>query len=432
MSADANPPAGTRDFLPAEAARRADVFATVRATFERHGFAPLETPAFERLDVLTGKYGDEGDQLMFKILRRGIHEESGEADLALRYDLTVPLARVVARYGSQLPTPFRRYQVAPVWRADRPAKGRFREFVQCDVDTIGSDSLVADASTLMAIHDVLSALGLAGFRFQLNSRSALKGLIEGYGIDASLEGDTLVALDKLEKVGVDGVAEELRERGLEASNVQALASDLGEDAAGHLRERIAATEAGQVGLGEVDALLDLLDGVELTAEFTPTLARGLGYYTGPIFEVVHDELGSSIAAGGRYDGLVGTLGGPDTPACGGSVGLERVLAILGDGDDAPSGLDVLVTTLGGDAAALALANRVRALGWSTEAWTGSSGKLGTQLKYADRRAAVVALIQGEQELAAGTVTVKHLSSGDQQTVGLDDLADHLRPLLGPS
>jgi oligopeptide/dipeptide ABC transporter ATP-binding protein len=182
---DANPPSGTRDFLPAEVARRERAFATIRTAFQAHGFEPLDTPAFERLEVLTGKYGEEGDQLIFKILRRGEHEATGEADLALRYDLTVPLARVAARYGSQLAMPFKRYHIAPVWRADRPGRGRFREFFQCDVDTVGSDSLVADATTLVAVADVLDRLGLAGFRIQLNSRQALAGLIEAYGVPGS-------------------------------------------------------------------------------------------------------------------------------------------------------------------------------------------------------------------------------------------------------
>ncbi|MDX1511556.1 MAG: histidine--tRNA ligase [Nitriliruptorales bacterium] len=429
MGLDANPPAGTRDFLPAEAARRDRVFATVRSAFERHGFAPLDTPAFERLDVLTGKYGEEGDQLMFKILRRGIHEDTGEADLALRYDLTVPLARVVARYGSQLPTPFRRYQVAPVWRADRPAKGRFREFVQCDIDTVGSDSLVADATTIVAIADALSSLGLSGFRFQLNSRKTLRGLISAYGIPPALEVDTLTAMDKLDKIGVAGVADELRIRGLEARHADALVTDLSGDVPmADLRHRMSSTNLGREGLAEIDSLVNLVAHADLDVEFTPTLARGLGYYTGPIFEVVHDGLGSSIAAGGRYDGLVEALGGPATPACGGSIGLERVLEIL-SGDEEPAGLDVLVTRLGGDEPALALAAVAREHGWSAEPYAGTSSKLGTQLKYADRRGARAALIQGDQELAAGTVTVKHLTTGDQAVVAVDDLPSHLRSLL---
>lgn len=225
---DANPASGTRDMLPDEAARRQRAFAIVRGVFERHGFDPLETPAFERLEVLTGKYGEEGDQLIFKILRRGDHEASGLADLALRYDLTVPLARVAARYGSQLPLPFKRYQIAPVWRADRPGKGRYREFYQCDLDVVGSASPVADASTIAAVADALATLGLERFTIQINHRKALSALVRAYGVPAAMESDTLVALDKLAKIGAQGVADELRDRGLPAAAVDALVGDVAE------------------------------------------------------------------------------------------------------------------------------------------------------------------------------------------------------------
>jgi histidyl-tRNA synthetase len=251
---DANPPSGTRDFLPVEVARRERAFTAIREAFRAHGFEALDTPAFERLEVLTGKYGEEGDQLIFKILRRGEHEATGEADLALRYDLTVPLARVAARYGSQLPTPFKRYQIAPVWRADRPGKGRFREFFQCDVDTVGSDSLVADATTLVAVADVLDRLGLAGFRVQLNSRKALAGLIEAYGVPAELESTTLTALDKLDKIGVEKVAAELTEREVPGAAVTALVDDLGsEDLVGRVRARLAGSERGAAGCSSSSA-----------------------------------------------------------------------------------------------------------------------------------------------------------------------------------
>ncbi|MTV25517.1 histidine--tRNA ligase [Nitriliruptoraceae bacterium ZYF776] len=433
---DANPPSGTRDFLPAEVARRERAFGTIRSTFRRHGFAPLDTPAFERLEVLTGKYGEEGDQLIFKILRRGEHEATGDADLALRYDLTVPLARVVARYGSQLPTPFKRYQIAPVWRADRPGKGRYREFFQCDVDTVGSDSLLADAATLVAVADVLDALGLDGFRVELNSRKALAGLIEAYGVPDALEGPTLVALDKLAKVGVDGVAAELRDRGVPTGAIEALTADLGEDdLTGRVRERLAATERGRAGLAEVDEVLRLAGPVPGgQVVHAPVLARGLSYYTGPVFEVVHDELAVTIAAGGRYDGLIGMFQSQPVPATGGSLGIERILLLLeqreaaaGVALDAP---DVVVTVLDDDGAADAvqLAGRLRGHGFDVDLEVGG-GKLGKQLKRADRRGARAAVIQGADERAAGTVAVKALASGDQQTVDLDDLPAHLAALL---
>jgi histidyl-tRNA synthetase len=434
---DANPPSGTRDFLPAEVARRERAFATIREVFRRHGFAPLDTPAFERLEVLTGKYGEEGDQLIFKILRRGEHEATGDADLALRYDLTVPLARVIARYGSQLPTPFKRYHIAPVWRADRPGKGRYREFFQCDVDTVGSDSLLADAATIVAVADVLDALGLSGFRVELNSRRALAGLIEAYGVPAELEGPTLVALDKLAKIGVDRVAAELTDREVPETAVKELVADLGaDDVAGSVRDRLATTERGRAGLAEVDDVLRLAGDVPGgSLEYAPVLARGLSYYTGPVFEVVHDDLAATIAAGGRYDGLIGMFQSGDVPATGGSLGIERILLLLERREadavasrDAP---DVVVTVFDdeGAADAVALAQRLRRHDLAVDLDVGG-GRLGKQLKRADRRGVRAAVIRGAEERAAGTVAVKDLSSGDQVVVAEDDLVDHLSRLLG--
>lgn len=339
-----DPASGTRDFLPGDMQVRQRVFATIREVFHAHGFAPLDTPSFERLDVLTGKYGDEGDQLMFKILRRGEHADTGEADLALRYDLTVPLARVVARYGSQLVTPFKRYHIAPVWRADRPGHGRYREFFQCDVDVVGSDSLVADASVIATATDALAALGLDGFRIQLNSRKALAGLIQAYGIAPEMEADALVVLDKLDKIGVDGVVEELVARGVDHDAVQALGRDLGsDDLTGTIRERLETTDAGLAGLAEVDSVLGLLDETLTvgTPRWAPVLARGLSYYTGPVWEFVHDDLGVTFAAGGRYDGLVGMFSGKDLPATGVSLGLERILLLLAQDEAAATGPDVV-------------------------------------------------------------------------------------------
>jgi histidyl-tRNA synthetase len=433
---DANPASGTRDVLPAEVARRERAFATIRTVFQRHGFEPLDTPAFERLEVLTGKYGEEGDQLIFKILRRGDHEGSGEADLALRYDLTVPLARVVARYGSQLPMPFKRYHIAPVWRADRPGKGRYREFFQCDVDTVGSDSLVADAATISAVADVLDGLGLAGFRVQLNSRRALTGLIEAYGVPAALEASALVALDKLDKIGVDGVAAELRERGVPAGATDALVTDLGsDDLAGAVRARLATTERGTAGLAEVDRVLELVPDVPGgSIAYAPVLARGLSYYTGPVFEVVHEGLDATIAAGGRYDGLIGMFQGQDVPATGGSLGLERILLLLEAAEQAAgsiaAGPDVLVTVMDdeGAADAVALAQQLRTAGLTTDLYVGG-GRLGKQLKHADRRGVRVAVIRGAAERDAGTVTCKLLATGEQSTVAAADLERHLRALL---
>src|SRR5450755_4457532 len=258
MPSQFDPPSGTRDFLAAEVDRRERAFAVVRSVFLRYGFEPLQTPAFERLEVLLGKYGDDGDKLIFKILRRGEHEASGEADLALRYDLTVPLARVAAAYGSQLPSPYKRYAMGPVWRADRPGKGRYREFVQCDLDTLGSSSELADAEIIHAVHDVLSELGIAQFQIQLNSRLVLSGLLDAFGVPPDLGPGVLITLDKLDKLRPEAVTAELEGRGLAAGTggelVQALAAP---DAAGQVRAVLERSETGSAGLDQVDAVLAL-------------------------------------------------------------------------------------------------------------------------------------------------------------------------------
>ena len=428
---DSNPASGTRDFLPDEVARRDAAFGVIREVFSAYGFAPMDTPAFERLDVLMGKYGEEGDKLIFKILRRGEHEDTGEADLALRYDLTVPMARFVARYGGELGEPFKRYAIAPVWRADRPGKGRFREFYQCDVDTVGSDSLVADAEMLLAITEVLDALGLEGFQVDLNSREALHGLIAAYGIPAELDGTTLVAIDKLDKIGADGVAAELRERGVPAEAVAAMVDDLGsDDPGGRLRERIASTERGATGLDQVDTVLDLVapNMAGGTIGFAPALARGLSYYTGPIFEIRHADLNASLAGGGRYDGLVGMFSNRDIPATGGSLGIERILLLLEETATGSAAPPVLVTVLDDDlrADALALATRIRREGAIHADLYAASGRLGKQFKYADRRGIRYAVIRGSDERDAGTVSVKDLTTGEQVSVAEAELIDHLR------
>ena len=253
------PPSGTRDFLADDLRVREHVFATIREVFERYGFEPLQTPAFERLETLTGKYGDEGDKLIFKILRRGEHEATGEADLALRYDMTVPLARVVAAYGSQLPVPYKRYVMGPVWRADRPGRGRFREFAQCDVDVVGSASPLADAEVVCALADALSAVGVSDFSILVNSRRALTGLLQVYRIPAAVSGGVLITLDKLDKLAPAEVARELMDtRSLDPGTAEALVTDLtAPDAVDRLRKVLADAEQGREGLAEVDRLIEL-------------------------------------------------------------------------------------------------------------------------------------------------------------------------------
>ncbi len=348
MPTQFDPPSGTRDFLARDWERREHAFGQVGSVFARYGFEPLATPAFERLDVLMGKYGDDGDKLIFKILRRGEHEGTGEADLALRYDHTVPLARVVAAHGSKLPTPYKRYAMGPVWRADRPGRGRYREFVQCDLDTLGTPSMMADAEVICAVDEALISLGLKDFRFLINSRRVLAGLLEGFGVPAFLGPEVLITLDKLDKLPPREVSAELAQRGLP----RAKASDLvramtADNSAERIREALKTSEEGAAGLEEVDDLLSLLAGQVPwnRIAFTPRLVRGLSYYTGPIWEVVADGVAGSIASGGRYDHLIEQLGGPDVAATGGSLGIERILLLLPEHEREPSRLDVAVTVM---------------------------------------------------------------------------------------
>ncbi|MFI0423205.1 histidine--tRNA ligase [Spongiactinospora sp. 9N601] len=426
------PPSGTRDFLAADLRVRDHVFSVIREVFERYGFEPLQTPAFERLETLTGKYGDEGDKLIFKILRRGEHEASGEADLALRYDMTVPLARVVAAYGSQLPTPYKRFAMGPVWRADRPGKGRFREFAQCDVDVVGSASPLADAEVVCAVADALDATGVGDFRVLVNSRRALTGLLEVYGVPSEVGGGVLITLDKLDKLAPGDVARELADaRSLDTLTAEALVGDLtAEDAVERMRTVLKDSEAGRAGLAEIDRLLDLAGptvGVGRIA-FTPSLVRGLDYYTGVIFEVVAAGMPGSIASGGRYDHLIAALGGPDVPACGGSLGVERIIGLLSDAEAESGRIDVAVTVMDHDSLAevMAFTGGLRSAGLRSEVYLGSSRKLAKQLKWAADRRARFALIYGQQEQAEGTVTVRDMDSGEQNQVPVDQLASHLR------
>jgi histidyl-tRNA synthetase len=430
MAQAAEPPSGTRDFLAAEVRRREHAFAAVRAAFERYGFDPLQTPAFERLDVLTGKYGDEGDKLIFKILRRGEHEASGEADLALRYDLTVPLARVVATHGNRLPMPYRRYALGSVWRADRPGRGRFREFTQCDLDTVGSASPLADAETLLALNDGIEAMGVRNFRFELNSRQALHGLLDAYGVPEQLGGRVLITLDKLDKLKPDAVTAELVDRGLADDIATALVADLSCDDPDRVRKQLNDTERGRAGLSEVDRLLTLTAGLPAgRVVFTPRMVRGLDYYTGPIFEVSAEGFTGSIASGGRYDGLVAALGGPDLPACGGSIGIERIMSQQQPSDDERTGaLDVALPVLGQETepALLRLAGQLRADGLRVGVYLGASGKIAKQLKWANDQNARYTMLLGPREYAENVITIRNMLSGEQEQVPLDEAAAHLR------
>jgi len=414
-----------RDFLPAEVRSREEVLATVRRVFESYGFAPLQTPAVERLEILQGRYGEEGDQLIFKIAQRGA-KEGEEPDLALRYDLTVPLARVVAEYPGQLGRIFKRYQIAPVWRADRPARGRFREFYQCDVDVVGAGTPLADAEVVLVLTDALAAVGLKGSEVRVNSRLVLRGLIQSFGIDPSREAEVLTALDKLDKIGQDAVAEELATRGLAA------ATDLLEALTGRpddLRVRLSASGAGSEGLEEVDRLTELVAPLarEATVSFSPALARGLGYYTGPIFEVYIEGSASAIASGGRYDGLIGMFAGRDVPAVGGSLGIERIIPLVEAAEQRESPATVLVTVWdeGSRPDDLATASELRAAGIPTEVYLGED-RVGEQLGYAASRGIPLAVLRGPRERDQGLVTVRDLRTRKQASVTEAELAGYLK------
>ncbi|MFY9806249.1 MAG: histidine--tRNA ligase [Pseudonocardiaceae bacterium] len=431
MAQAPEPPSGTRDFLADDVRRRKAAFDTLGAVFERYGFDPLETPAFERLEVFAGKLGEEASSLIFKILKRGIHEASGEADLALRYDHTVPLARVVGTYGSKLPSPYKRYAIGPVWRADRAAKGRFREFAQCDIDTVGSASPLADAEIVCAVHDGLETLGIHDFQFLVNSRQALRGLLEAYGVDPEL-GDqklgnrVLGSLDKLDKVPPDAVCAELVERGLTTPTAEALVADVTAPDTDRVRKQLDSTERGRLGLAEVDRLLELTAGLPADrVVFRPSMVRGLDYYTGPIFEVIATGYPGSIASGGRYDGLVAKLGGPDAPACGGSIGIERILAIQAADEVGQRGLDVALTVVGAENDIMRLAGEIRSHGMRTGVYLGASGKLAKQLKWAHDQHARSVLIYGPDEQKDREVTVRDMESGEQARVPFAEVPAYL-------
>jgi histidyl-tRNA synthetase len=433
------PARGMRDFLPEDVRRRQYVISVIADVYERYGFEPLETPAVENIETLTGKYGEEGDKLIFKILRRGEEEKAGGADLALRYDLTVPLARVVAEYRARLPKFFKRYQVQPVWRADRPQKGRFREFYQCDVDAIGSRSMVVEAEMLAAAHDVLKRLGFDDFVIRLNHRQVLGGLLEAAGVSADRHDAVLVTLDKLDKIGRDGVTRELADRGVPdraSSLLLDLFSAVG-DARGHddvlallgrhLHEHVSGSQ-GVAELAEIAALCGST-GAAGHVMIDPSLARGLSYYTGAIMEIAVPDLVGSLGGGGRYDNLIGMFLGQDVPACGISLGLERILVVMTERNMFPASLattpaDIMLTVWSAEQLTdtLALASALRQGGLRVDVYP-EADKIGKQFKYAASRGVPFVAVVGDDERARGVVAVKDLATGQQQAVTRAQVAD---------
>ncbi|MBV9210086.1 MAG: histidine--tRNA ligase [Acidobacteria bacterium] len=457
------PARGMRDFLPADVRRREYVIGVIKEVYERYGFEPLETPAVENIETLLGKYGEEGNQLIFKILKRGEHEKSGEADLALRYDLTVPLARVVAQYRNELPKFFKRYQIQPVWRADRPARGRYREFYQCDVDILGSRSMLVEAELCAAASDVLVKLGFNDFTIRLNHRQALQGILDAAGVASDKHADALVALDKLDKIGREGVAKEFIARGITEESGHALLSffetitslehavqivpdeviagaeqeTLNSTTLGRLLEFIGDHEAGAQGVDELRQIVEFAAASKATAKIKidPSLARGLSYYTGAIMEINVPDLAGSLGGGGRYDNLVGMFSGQDVPACGFSLGLERIIVVMTERGMFPPSLteapaDVMVTVWNEESIgdSLQLANGLRAEGLRVDLYP-EADKLGKQFKYASSRGIAFVAVAGDEEKARGEVSLKDMRSGDQKTLPRESVAAAVRGSL---
>jgi histidyl-tRNA synthetase len=410
------------------------VIGVVRDVYEKYGFEPLETPAFENIETLLGKYGEEGNKLIFKILKRGEHEHTGEADLALRYDLTVPLARVVAQYQNELPRFFKRYQIQPVWRADRPARGRFREFYQCDIDALGTTSLLVEVEILSAVSEVLQRLGFHDFVVRLNHRELLGALLKAGGVPLPLQADALVTIDKLDKVGRQGVENELVARGVPAEVAASVLDLFGLEFPAGLRAKLRDDERALYAIGQLDEIRDLTSKTAggSRVQIDPSLARGLSYYTGTIMEVAVPDLAGSLGGGGRYDGLVGMFLGRDVPACGFSLGLERIIVVMTErnmfpADVARGGVDTLVTIWNHEtrAESLALAAELRRNGLRVDVYP-EADKLGKQFKYASARNVPFVAILGDDERARGEVGLKDLRSGEQTSVRRSELSAAIR------
>ena len=425
-------PKGTRDFTPEQTARRNYIFDTIKDVFRSFGYSQIETPAMESLSTLLGKYGEEGDKLLFRIQNSG--EKAAEApEKGLRYDLTVPFARFVVQHQGELSFPFKRFQIQPVWRADRPQKGRYREFYQCDVDAIGSRSQLLELELVQMVEEVFRRLDVRVV-LKINNRKVLAGLAEACGFPERIV-DITVAIDKLDKIGLDAVKEELLGKGLTAEALAVLEPVL--TLQGSFTEKLAAMRSvlagsavGLQGLDELEELFGFIAaaGVSLPVEMDLSLARGLNYYTGAIFEVkaLDWEIGS-ISGGGRYDNLTGIFGLPDMSGVGISFGADRIYDVLEGLDKFPAGLSSSSTLLFAnmDAASAAyvlpVAASLRAAGVAVEVYP-DSGKLKKQFDYADRKGIPFISICGSSEAEAGQVNIKNLASGEQKSFAAADVA----------
>jgi histidyl-tRNA synthetase len=449
-------PKGTRDFSPLEMVKRNYIFSKIRETFQLFGYQPIETPAMENLDTLMGKYGEEGDKLIFKILNSGDYLDKVDGSLlvakdakklttsisekALRYDLTVPFARYVVQHQNEITFPFKRYQIQPVWRADRPQKGRYREFYQCDADVIGSPSLLNEVELIQLMDDVFSRLGLQ-VKLLMNNRKILSGIAEVLG-EADKIIDITVAIDKLDKIGVEKVKEELVTKGVSADAITKLQPILefagtGEEKIGLLSSMLSASEVGKKGIEEVEEIFGYTKSQKFTAinlELDITLARGLNYYTGAIFEVKVDEPASnftgSICGGGRYDDLTGIFGLPGMSGVGISFGADRIYDVLEElnkfPEEAAHTTKLLIVNFGVEETgyALQILKLVRDAGISAELYP-DNAKMKKQMSYADDRKIPFVILAGSDERLNNQVTLKDMRSGDQQKIALSELVNKL-------
>ena len=446
-------PSGTRDFSADIVRKRRFILDTIRQVFECYGFEPLETPAMENLDTLLGKYGEEGDKLIFKILNNGLDNPEKEKGIreewekvllgksskqiterALRYDLTIPFARYVATWHQQLPIPFKRYQIQPVWRADRPQKGRYREFYQCDVDVVGSQSLLNEIELGCITHQVFTKLGLPQYTLRVNHRKLLVALAQQCGGPNWLIPIT-VAIDKLDKIGLDKVKDELRSRGLAEPQVNIVekylqAKGKGLDLLEELSQLLGKEEAAKEGFSDLTTLYNSLKEQGVNVQIDPTLARGLNYYTGVIFEMQAPDsvkIGS-IGGGGRYDDLTGLFGVPNMPGVGISFGVDRIYDVLEELQLFPAttqtSTQVLFFNLGEEEAKAAFTQmqQLRQAGISCELYP-EAVKFDKQFKYAERKKIATVIIMGDKEIAAQSATVKNLQTGKQETVSWTELSN---------
>ena len=428
-------PRGMRDILPEQMIRRQHVIDTIRDVFEAFGFEPLQTPALELSEVLTGKYGPDAEKLIYQAGHVG-----GKEDISLRYDLSVPLCRLIAMYP-QLPKPFKRYQIDPVWRAERPQKGRYRQFFQCDADTVGSESMLADAENVTLVYQVLTRLGFKQFEININDRKLITGIGQFAGVPTEQLGGLYRSIDKLDKIGLAGVSAELAENQIPEPVIEKLLAllEIEGDAAtvlNALSEQLGDSEAAREGISELEALIGYLTTLGVPEEcyrVNVAMVRGLEYYTGPIYETVVEEpkIGS-ITGGGRYDELIGSFSKQGHPATGTSFGIERIIDVMEEFDMFPSTVgktvtQVLVTVFDSDLAqeSLKVATLLRQSGIRAEVYA-RPARMSAQIKYADTKNIPYAVILGSDEVAAGTVAIRNLANREQHIVPRDEAAERIQ------